>query len=168
MLSFALHALTLLGIVLGAAAPRSPRPADGGANLGGWPAEAAENPTLVDLISADAMSPPVDVPPPPPPVEINPGPVAGDKLNPVSGTARHPVDGATDRRVPAPDRGFGGGRPVPERAWRRDASTLHERLTDAADLNQPSHARTARVAASPQAVRREQDTGTGDSAQTSR
>lgn len=55
-------------------------------------------------------------------------------------------------------------------AWRRDASTLHERLTDGAPRYQPAHTRTAagHTVASPQSVRRQPIVASGDSPSASR
>ena len=74
-------------------------------------------------------------------------------------TAQAASDRVNDRGARLPD------------AWafRRDTSTAHERLTDGADTYQPPHDRTAPTPhpASPQAVRRERETGEGDSTRTS-
>jgi protein TonB len=67
-----------------------------------------------------------------------------------------PVPGA-----PAPDSGEGQGRAAPV-AYRRDRSTLRARLTDGAEVYQPSRERTGRRASSPQALRREAVVGIGD------
>src|SRR6185295_6001942 len=84
-------------------------------------------------------------------------------------TAPQPGAAGRDRRAPAPDRGDGAGVPRAAPAFRRDTSTLHERITDGAATYQASHERTtARAPSSPEAVRREPETGTGDSARTLR
>jgi TonB family protein len=69
----------------------------------------------------------------------------------------------------APDQGDGRGARLDAWASRRDTSTAHERLSDGADTYQPPHDRTAPDPhpASPQAVRRERETGEGDSTYTS-
>ncbi len=72
----------------------------------------------------------------------------------------------TDPRTPASDSGSGAGRRL-DAAFRRDRSTLRARVTDGALVYQPARTRTASRASSPQAVRREPVTGTGDSTRTS-
>lgn len=83
-------------------------------------------------------------------------------------SVRAPRAGARDTHVPpAPDTGEGAGRRPDDLAWRRDSSTLHERLTDGAERYQPAHTRTTWAAAplsSPEALRREPLVGEGDSA----
>jgi TonB family protein len=92
----------------------------------------------------------------PAPLNPLPGPPVPARLLPA--TAQAASDRGNDRGV-RPD------------AWafRRDTSTAHERLTDGADTYQPAHDRTGPTAhpASPQAVRREPETGEGDSTRTS-
>jgi TonB family protein len=69
------------------------------------------------------------------------------------------------RVAPAPDQGDAGAeRPV--RAFRRDRSELHSRLSDSADEAQPARTKTSRRASSPQAIRREVLVGLGDSPRT--
>jgi TonB family protein len=63
---------------------------------------------------------------------------------------------------PAPDTGRGPGMKVPA-SWRRDRSTLRERLTDGVAVYQPSREGTHAAASSPQALRREPVVGIGDS-----
>jgi TonB family protein len=121
-----------------------------------------ETPTLVDLTAIDSMLPPVSTSPPDVLETLVPTAV-GDRTNAVPAPQPNALDGTVDRRAPAPDRGAADGRVVDDPAWRRDASTLHERLTDGADVNQPAHTRTSRQATSAQAVRREPETGIGDS-----
>jgi TonB family protein len=70
-----------------------------------------------------------------------------------------------ERAAPAPDRGVDGGR-LPGLATRRDRSTLQSRVADAAGDPQPSRLRTSSHSTSPQAVRRERETGVGDSVRT--
>src|SRR5207253_9615471 len=69
---------------------------------------------------------------------------------------------------PATDEGDGAGRRLDELPWRRDSSTLHERLTDGAERYQPAHTRTAVGVSptSPESVRREPVVGPGDSPRT--
>ncbi|MES1206167.1 MAG: cell envelope integrity protein TolA, partial [Pseudomonadota bacterium] len=110
---------------------------------------------------------PEPLPPDVPPAAVLSG-RDDDRSNRTSEARWHPADGVAAGRMPAPDRGAGTGRLVEDPAWRRDASTLHERLTDGANVNRPSRAQTARDATSPQSVRREPRTGVGDSTRTTR
>lgn len=90
---------------------------------------------------------------------------AGERDNPVDRT-RAPAEGdGRDRRVPAPDRGARGGAPLAH-AFRLDSSVLRARLTDGAAESQPSRLRVSNHRASPQAMRREQRVGIGDSIRT--
>jgi protein TonB len=162
--SFALHALVLAAIGVAASA-RNPEGIDTHTLGAPTTSDSAEAPTTVDLAEADTVlssDPNSSVP-----VIRAEDPIAapaGDRANAESPAASHLVDGSTmNRRAPASDRGAGTGQVLPELASRRDASTLHERLTDGAAVNQSSHARTARVPTSAQAVRREPETGLGDS-----
>lgn len=72
---------------------------------------------------------------------------------------------AVERQAPAADTGHGPGRPH-EVAWRRDASTLHERISDGARAYRPAREKLASRASSPQAFRQEPIVGVGDSSRT--
>lgn len=176
-LSFGLHVLALAAIGRLAVGVRSD-----GFGLGvSWMTSglrAPEGATLVDL-AISGMEVEVLAPSPPPVTEIattapaqplNPREPApwGDQEISIPAPPPHPLDGALPRHAPAADRGTGTGRPVPDPAWRRDTTTLHDRLSDGANRNQPSHARTARTVSSAQAVRREAQVGAGDSVRTER
>ncbi len=166
-LSFAFHALGLLVIGIGASAT-TPAASDG--SLAGWvSALPIETPTMVDLAAIDTLAPLEVVPSPTPaqPADLSRG-IPDDQARAGHVSAAPPVVGGPDRRVPSPDRGAGQGRAVEDPAWRRDDSTLHERLSDGAERYQPAHTRTASRATSPQAVRRETRTGLGDSVKTQR
>ncbi len=80
-------------------------------------------------------------------------------------TAPADADGRR-RAAPAADRGSQGGAP-PDHAFRLDRSTMRARLTDGATEAQPSDSPTARLAASPQAIRREPTVGIGDAERSS-
>jgi TonB family protein len=73
---------------------------------------------------------------------------------------------AVEKRAPATDNGAGPGRPQ-EVAWRRDASTLHERISDGTKAYRPAREQLSTRAASPEALRKEPIVGTGDSSHTS-
>ncbi len=169
-LSIALHAVGLWAIALATGArfatvdvTAMTTPSQQGAG------DALDLPVLVDLTSVDTI-PPIDPIPavPVPPADDLAAAAPADRTNAVAQSLSHPTAGAKRAHTPSTDRGGGAGRPVPDPAWRRDTSTLHERLADGADSNQPSHAQTARAAASPQAVRRELVTGQGDATRTTR
>ncbi len=72
---------------------------------------------------------------------------------------------AADILASAPDRGENAGR-LRDPAFRRDTSTLHARLTDGSSRYRPEQERTDRVASSPEAMRRENEVGMGDSSRT--
>lgn len=72
---------------------------------------------------------------------------------------------AVEKRAPASDTGEGPGRPH-EVAWRRDASTLHERISDGARAYRPAREKLSARATSPEALRKEPVVGTGDSSRT--
>ncbi|HEY4183730.1 MAG TPA: TonB family protein [Polyangia bacterium] len=97
----------------------------------------------------------------PPPAELPVAEQAAQATQPLA-SAIAPAPGLPTPAAAAPDRGGGQGRTVPDLAWRRDSSTLHDRLTDGATHYQPAHSRTAAHAKAPQAVRREVDVGAGD------
>lgn len=132
-----------------------------------WMAAADEVGTPIDLTAIDAVLPPPTVAaatPVDPPTSV-PATLPGDQST--AHAARASVhEGMSDPRAAAPDHGTLDGRRVEQPAWRRDGSTLHERAADGAERDQPAHTRTARTAASPQAVRREVVTGPGDSVRT--
>jgi len=68
-------------------------------------------------------------------------------------------------RAPRPDTGTEEGKKHPP-AMRPDRSTLHERLSDGAAVDQLAHSATASSATTPQALRREPLPGEGDSVAT--
>jgi TonB family protein len=88
----------------------------------------------------------------------------GERDNAVPRTVGPDGDTLT-RAAPAADQGDDGGH-VRALATRRDRSTLQSRVADAEADAQPSHLRTSRHAASPQAERRERKTGVGDQVRT--
>ena len=166
-LSLGLHAVLLLALGMGAFATSARL---GGASIsGGMVPAVAETLTQVDLAAVDLAAVPelTTTPTPVSPPDLSTAPFA-DQARAISQSAVVPAAGGADHRSPASDRGADRGRAVEDPAWRRDATTLHERLTDGAETYQPSHARTASRATSPQAVRREPVTGLGDSTQTHR
>ena len=103
-------------------------------------------------------------PPPEPPRSPLP---AGDLTTADPRPRQGPLSPGDDLRPPAPDDGAGAGRPA-EVAWRRDASTLHARLTDGAQVYRPARERNAREASSRQALRQEPRVGIGDSSRTTK
>src|SRR5262245_51313063 len=126
-LSLGAHALGL-GVMWGGA---TWRPAGvGQLHLPAWLAERpeaeVEAATQVDLTSIDEAMAGTTIAPP---AEAAAEPPAqpGDQT-----TERHAEsrDGLPDRRAPASDSGEGTGRLVDQPAWRRDTSTLHERVAD--------------------------------------
>lgn len=151
------------------AALRPPGPYDG--SLPGWLAELAEAEaaTQVDLASPEDLLPPATTSErEAPSAPLPPAPFPGDQTTEARDPRAQADDGAPAHGAPAPDHGAGTGRLAELGAWRRDASTLHERVADGAEVDQPSHARRGSVAGSAQAVRREPETGSGDSARTQR
>jgi TonB family protein len=154
------HAVLLAGLWVA----REPAPA---------PAEAAQvvvelkaDPTVGEALAAAAL------PDPPPAARdeaVVPRPLdapEADRDNAVAKTVGPREGDGRERAAPAPDRGVDGGR-LPGLATRRDLSTLQSRVADAETDAQSARLRTSRRSASPQAVRREQKTGTGDSVRTS-
>jgi len=138
----------------------------------GVPPEAA---ALIDLAALDEVAPPPapaaspTAAAPPPAKEDERGAVPADEARRSPVAALPPKAGwraPTER--PAADRGDGPGRRLEDLAWRRDSSTLHERLTDGAERYQPAHTRTSVRASptSPESVRREPVVGPGDSPST--
>jgi TonB family protein len=141
---------------------------DGALALRATPQERREGePAQIDLAAADEVLPLAQTSPPvlpvPPPA---PAPTA-----PIEDTGRLGAERSRHQgelpaaRPPRPDRGLGAGRPHPP-AFRADRSTLHERLTDGAEVDQPARSPSSSAASSPQAVRREPVTGEGDSVAT--
>jgi len=160
-ISFALHALVVLGIGVGAwlergrALPELPSSSD---------VLVLPPLPMIDLsVTEDSLPPPALLPPELP--EPAPASDAPPSLGP---TPALPRPGPEANRPPAPDSGNGAGRPTDDVAWRRDRSTLHDRLSDGADRYQPAHSRIASQSASPQADRREPTTGLGDAPRSSR
>ena len=157
--SIAAHALLLLAIGFGAwlgrgRGPRVPSPGD--LTLPPLP--------MIDLAVADDVLPPA----PSPDLDI-PVPLAtSDAPAADSPATAIPLPGPEGHRAPASDSGTGAGRAPGEVAWRRDRSTLRDRLTTGADRYQPAHSRTATVAMSPQAERREPTTGLGEAPRAAR
>jgi TonB family protein len=160
-----MHGLLLAVIAVGAFATTG-RTA-GGPVIASFAAAMLDTPTWVDLAAADILAP-LDVAVSPVPISTSDPAMArpADQSRAESKTPAPAAAGGPDRRTPAPDRGSGRGKPVEDPAWRRDATSLHERLSDGAEGYQPSRAKTGPRALSPQAVRRELRTGLGDSAQT--
>jgi TonB family protein len=105
-----------------------------------------------------AELPPLE-PPPRPPLPL--GDVTTADTNPRIGVDHD----AVERRAAASDSGIGAGRPQ-EIAWRRDASTLHERISDGARAYRPAREKLSARAASPEQLRQEPVVGTGDSSLT--
>jgi TonB family protein len=136
--------------------------------LPAWMAAADEVAMPIDVTTLDAVPPPIiaAVAPAEPAVETSAAILPGDQSTAAHNARASVSAGMSDRRAPAPDRGADDGRRLEQPAWRRDASTLRERAADGAERDQPAHTRTARTAASPQAVRREPVTGLGDSVRT--
>ncbi|HEY0714644.1 MAG TPA: hypothetical protein VGF45_18320, partial [Polyangia bacterium] len=102
-----------------------------------------------------------------PPLEPPPRPVMplGD-LTTSDTRPRVGVDhDAVEKRAAASDTGTGPGRPH-EVAWRRDASTMHARISDGARAYRPAREKLSNRASSPQALRQEPLVGTGDSSAT--
>ena len=138
----------------------------------GVPPEAA---ALIDLAALDEVVPPAvpaagPTPTPSPPArEDERGAFPADEARRAPVSARPPEAGwRAPHDRPAPDRGEGAGRRLDDLAWRRDSSTLHERLTDGAERYQPAHTRTSVRAnpTSPESVRREPVVGPGDAPRT--
>jgi TonB family protein len=138
----------------------------------GVPPEAA---ALIDLAALDEVVPPPapaasPTPAPPPPAkEEDRGAVPADEARRAPVSALPPKAGwRGPPERPAADRGDGAGRHLEDLPWRRDSSTLHERLTDGAERYQPAHTRTSVQATprSPESVRREPVVGPGDSPRT--
>jgi TonB family protein len=157
--SCVVHALVLLGLWRGGA--RAP--------------EAAEAPEVVVELKADPGADRVAAQgalPDPPIPAVDEAVVPrladapeGDRDNAVAKTVA-PRDGeGHERATPMADSGEAGGR-LPGLATRHDRSTLQSRIADASSEAQTSRLRTGSRSASPQAVRREQETGVGDSVRT--
>ena len=159
------HALALV-VVAGSARPFHPVMAGA---VSPQAATVFEEEAFIDLAALDSVRAPApfldDQPVLPEQVVDAP---AGDQANLLPTAKSPPRAGGLDRRRPAPDSGPGRGRTIEETAWRADSSQLHERLTDGAERYQPSHARTATAASSPQAVTRQPVVGVADSARSTR
>jgi TonB family protein len=164
MASFVAHGFLLLFIVqqsghrllLVSADATAPATSDG-----------LDEPTWIDVTTGDdRANPPLPavLPQPEQPVNLKDAP-EGERDQDAPRAVGPRVAAGRDPMTPATDHGLDGGRPA-ERAWRRDQSTLHDRVTDGSSVTQPSRQRLAAREASPQAVRREPITGTGDSAKT--
>jgi TonB family protein len=89
----------------------------------------------------------------------------GERDNAVAKTVAPREGDVHERAAPAPDHGDDGGR-LPGLATRRDRSTLQSRVADADTDAQTARLRTSTRSSSPQAVRRERETGAGDSVRT--
>jgi TonB family protein len=126
-------------------------PAFAAAPLGVAPNEPLGDPPLPTVDEA-VVARPLDAP-------------EGERDNAVPQTVAPRVGEGRDRAAPAPDRGDDGGH-VAEAASRRDRSSLQSRIADANDAAQPARLKTSSHAASPQAERRERQTGVGDSVRT--
>jgi len=159
--SIAAHALLLLAIGFGAWMGRGRVPA---ADLT-LPALPLLDPSIDVAIapSLDLAVPDDVLPPATPPDRQVPAPtLASDAPASDSPVTAVPLPGPEVPRPPATDSGNGAGRSPSEVAWRRDRSTLRDRLANGAERYQPAHSLTARAAVSPQADRREPRTGLGD------
>lgn len=119
---------------------------------------------LIDLSVADDVLPPALAREP----ELPAPPSTSDAPAADSAATAVPLPGPEGHRPPAADSGNGAGRSPSEVAWRRDRSTLRDRLASGADRYQPAHSRVARAAVSPQADRREPLTGLGDAPRSAR
>ena len=161
--SGAVHLLALLAIV-GLSRGRDPRLPLGLALPDVDPPWLATDDVEVELAGEEAFdlsaAPPLPAVPEPRP-RLPLGDLATAELAPRQG----PDTDSDERQRPAPDDGAGAGRPA-EVAFRRDASTLHARLSDGARVDRPSRERTGPRASSPQAIRREPRVGVGDSSAT--
>jgi TonB family protein len=124
-----------------------------------WQAEGED--VAVELASEDSFDLSAAHPLPP---ERKPLPTGDLTTAEVQARSGAPTD-SPELRAPAPDQGAGAGRPE-EVAWRRDASTLHARLSDGARVYRPAREKTGAQAASPQALRQEPRVGVGDSSVT--
>lgn len=158
--SCAVHAALLLGLWRGT---REPAPAEAAqvvvelkADPTAWDKAAAPEGTLAEpplpAIDEAVMPRVADAP-------------EGERDNAAKTVAPREGEGRA-RAAPAPDSGDEGGR-LPGLATRLDCSTLQSRVADAASDAQASRLKTSSRSASPQAVRRERVTGTGDSVRTS-
>jgi TonB family protein len=163
--------LALLAVLLGSGAMRSSRSSLG---LASFPVDDAS--MFVDVTAEPEVSPNLTGQALEPSSAARPLPVRlgteADRLQPAARPAPSaPVAVSPARQgLPSSDTGDSAGQRLLEPAWRRDSSTLHERLTDGAHTYQPSRELTSPRTrpASPQAVRREQARGVGDSARTRR
>jgi TonB family protein len=151
------HGLVLVGLWRGVREPSAAEAAQVVVELKADPAwdrlvppgATAERPPAID----EAVVPPLDDAPP------------GDRDNAVTRTAAPREGESRERALPAPDRGEDGGR-LPRIATRRDRSSLQSRVADADTGAEIARLRTSSTSSSPQAVRRERETGVGDSVRT--
>ncbi|HVU51154.1 MAG TPA: hypothetical protein VHL80_10735, partial [Polyangia bacterium] len=144
---------------------------------GGRPPAAAESaPVVVELkadpTALDRLASPEGTPPAPPLPAIDEAVMPrladateGERDNAVAKTVAPRQAEARERAAPAPDRGDDGGR-LPGLATRGDRSTLQSRVADAETDAQAARLRTSTRSSSPQAERRERETGAGDSVRT--
>jgi len=159
--SFALHALVVLSIGVGAWLER-------GRMTPGLPpaSDVLVLPPvpMIDLSVTEDSLPLSAIPPP----EVPPPGPASDAPPSLGPAPALPRSGPEQQRAAAPDSGNGAGRPSDDVTWRRDRSTLRDRLSDGAARYQPAHSRVAARAASPQADRREPTIGLGDAPRSAR
>jgi TonB family protein len=154
------HGLALLGLWRGAGTPAVAEASQVVVELKADPtalgvAEPAGTPREAPLPAIDeAVVPRLDDAP------------TGDRDNAVPKTVGPREGDSRARGAPAPDRGDDGSR-LPALATRRDRSSLQSRVADADSGAQASRLRTSSRSSSPQAVRRERETGVGDSVRTS-
>jgi protein TonB len=153
------HALVLLGLWRGA----RERPATEATQV---VVELKADPTAWDKLAPDGT------PPAPPLPAIDEAVMPrlsdaseADRDNAVAKTVAPRAGEVRERAAPAPDQGDEGGR-LPGAVSRRDRSTLQSRVADADADPQPARLRTSTRSSSPQAVRRERETGVGDSVRT--
>jgi TonB family protein len=159
--SCAVHVALLFGLWRGA---REPAAAEAAQVV----VELKADPTAWDKLAATVGTPPE---PPLPAIDEAVMPRLSDapeseRDNAVARTVAPREGEGSERAAPAPDRGDDGGR-LPGLATRLDRSTLQSRVADAETDPQPSRLRTSSRSSSPQAVRRERETGAGDSVRTS-
>lgn len=158
--SLVAHAFVVLGVL---AVGEPPQPASTGQPEVTWSAISVssieEPPPEID--PADRSDPPPSGETPIPTPRPWDAP-EGERESSVSRTTGPREGDARQPRDPSADQGISGGAPV-EHAFRRDRGDLRARLSDGAQLSQPSRLRTPRAPASPQALRRERVVGIGDS-----
>ncbi|HEY8926735.1 MAG TPA: TonB family protein [Polyangia bacterium] len=167
--SMVIHGFVLAAIGAGARGAAPSVDVDAALRIGVPPEAAA----LIDLAALDDEAlPPAASPMPPPTLpakEDERGAFPADEARRAPISALPPKAGwRAPQERPAADRGDGAGRRLEDLAWRRDSSTLHERLTDGAERYQPAHTRTSMRPdpTSPESLRREPVVGPGDSPRT--